>query len=87
MVQDLSILEVHRNGIVTKFPYRYKFSYEVGPDPEKQQKFTQSNVDIYFLHKPFSAFYKGNRRQNGTIYTEYKKFTQTCFAGFRVFQV
>ena len=30
----------------------------VGGRPRKTQKFTQSKFDIFFLHKPFSAFYK-----------------------------
>jgi hypothetical protein len=36
---------------------------------EKHKKFTQSKFDIFFLHKPFSGFYKGNRGQNEKIYT------------------
>ena len=55
------------------------------PDPEKPEKFKQSKFDIFFLHRPFSGFYKGNRRQNEEIYTDWKKSTQTWFAGFRVF--
>jgi hypothetical protein len=52
---------------------------------EKHKKFTQSKFDIFVLHKPFSGFYKGNRGQNEEIYTDLKKFTQTWFAGLRVF--
>ena len=29
-------------------------------DAEKHKKFTQSKFDVFFLHKPFSGFYKGN---------------------------
>jgi hypothetical protein len=52
---------------------------------EKHKKFTQSKFDIFVLHKHFSGFYKGNRGQNEEIYTDLKKFTQTWFAGLRVF--
>ena len=53
-------------------------------DPENHKKFTQSRFDIFFLHKPFSGFYKGNCRQNEEIYTDLKKITQTWFAGLHV---
>ena len=33
-------------------------------DQEKQNKFTQSKFDIFFLHKPFSSYYKGKWGQN-----------------------
>ena len=36
-------------------------------DLEKHEKFTQSKFEIFFLHKPFSGFYKGNRGQNEEI--------------------
>ena len=58
---------------------------QVKADLEKHEKFTQSKFDIFFLHKPFSGFYKGNRRQNEEIYTDLKKITQTWFAGLRIF--
>ena len=41
----------------------------LSPDPEKQKKFTQSKFYIFFLHKPFSGFYKGN-------WGKMKKFTR-----------
>ena len=54
-------------------------------DLEKHKKCTQSKFDIFFLHRPFSGFYKGNCGQNQEIYTDLKKFTQTWFAGLRIF--
>ena len=56
--------------------------YDCVADPEKHEKFIQFKFDIFFLHKPFSGFYKGNRGQNKDIYTDLKKCTQTWFAGF-----
>jgi hypothetical protein len=52
--------------------------------PEKHEKSTQSKFDIFFLHKPFSGFYKENCRQNEEIYAALTKFTQILFAGFCV---
>ena len=46
-------------------------------DPEKHEQFTQSKFDIFFIHKPFSGLYKGNRRQSEEIFTDFKKCTQT----------
>ena len=54
-------------------------------DTEKHKKFAQSKFDIFVLHRPFSGFYKGNREQTEEIYTDLKIFTQTWFAGLRVF--
>ena len=54
-------------------------------DPDKHEKLTQSKLDIFFLFKPFSCFYKGNPGQNEEIYTDLKKCTQTWFLGLRVF--
>ena len=60
-------------------------NFSLRADPEKHKKCTQSKFDIFFLHKPFSGFYKGNLRQKEEIYTDLKKLTQTWFAGLRVF--
>ena len=57
----------------------------VRADLEKHKKCTQTKFDIFFLHRPFPSFYKGNRRQNEKIYTHLKKCTQTWFPGLRVF--
>ena len=59
----------------------------VGGRPRKTQKFTQSKFDIFFLHKPFSDFYKVkvNCGNNLKIYTYLKKCTHTWFAGLPVF--
>ena len=48
----------------------------------KIQKCSQSDFDIFFLHKPFSGFYIGNRGQDEKFYTDFKIFTQTWFAVF-----
>ena len=53
---------------------------------KKHTKFTQSKFIIFFLHKPFSVFYKGNCGQKEKIYIDLKIFTQTWFAGLLVFQ-
>ena len=55
------------------------------PDLENHEQFTQSEFDMFVLHKPFSGFYKRNLWQNKEIYTDLKRFTQTWFAGLRIF--
>ena len=57
----------------------------ISADPEKHKKIIKSKFDIFFLHKPFSGFYKGNCGQNEDIYTDLKMFTKTWFAGLRAF--
>ena len=42
-------------------------------DLEKHEKITQSKFYIFFLHKPFFGFYKGNHGKNEEIYTDLKK--------------
>jgi hypothetical protein len=52
---------------------------------KKHEKFTQSKLNIFFLHNPFSGFYKGICRPYEEINTGLKKSTQTWFADLRVF--
>ena len=52
---------------------------------KKTEMFTQSIFNIFVLHKPFSGFYKGNRRQNKENYTDLKKIIQKWFVGLCVF--
>ena len=56
-------------------------------DLEKNEKFTQSKFNFFFLHKPFSVFYKGNPGQNEEIYTDLKKFHKHGLQVCRFFQV
>ena len=56
-------------------------------DLEEHEKFTHSKFNIFFLHKPFSGFYKENHMQKEEIYTDLKTFAQTWFACLLVFQV
>ena len=52
---------------------------------KKHKKFTQSNFDIFFFHRPFSSYYKENLGQTEEIYADLKKVTNTWFACLRVF--
>jgi hypothetical protein len=53
--------------------------------PGKTQKFDTAKFDIFFIHKPFLGFYKGNRGQNEEIYIDLTNFTQTWFESLRAF--
>ena len=48
-------------------------------DLEKHKKIIISKFDIFFLHKPFSGFYKENCGQNEEIHLDLEKFKQTWF--------
>ena len=58
----------------------YRISTLFPSDPEKHKNITQSKFDIFFLHKPFSGFFKILK-----ITTDLKKNTETWFTGLHVF--
>ena len=63
---------------------RYRYGNSIlglQTDLEKHERLTLSKFDIFFLHKPFSCFYKGNCRQN----EEFEQMYTNMFAGLYVF--